>query len=150
MEADVHKTSNTKDAVIRTDKYARQNFNKVKNGGNNRTEHEVDSASSVRIRSELNHNYDVSKGIQKDIEYESNSYVIEKTGEHAKSEILSMEPLSASFDLLTLDNSSQMKDERLKNIDGITFESMKTISHHMKSKNCGEDVSDKEKIDCVD
>ena len=31
------------------------------------------------------------------------------------------------------------------NVDGITFESMKTLSYHMKSKNCGEDVSD-----CVD
>ena len=29
---------------------------KVRNGGNNRTKCEVDSASSVRIRSELNHN----------------------------------------------------------------------------------------------
>ena len=95
----------------------------------------------MRIRSELNHNHDVSKGIQKDIEYESNSYV-EKIGEHEKSEILSMETLSASFDLPTLDDLSQMKDERLKNVDGITFESMKTLSHHMKSKNCGEDVSD--------
>ena len=145
MEADVHGTSNTKDAVIETDKYARQDFNKVRDGGNNRTKREVDPASSVRIRSELNHNHDVSMGIQKDIEYESNSYVIEKTGEHAKSEILSMEPVSASFDLPILDDSSQMKDEQLMNVDGITFESMKTLSHLMKLKNCGEDVSD-----CVD
>ena len=61
-----------------------------------------------------------------------------------------MEPVSASFDLPILNDSGQMKDEQLMDVDGITFESMKTLSHHMKSKNCGEDVSDKEKIDCVD
>ena len=63
--------------------------------------------------------------------------MIEKTGEHAKSEILSMEPVSASFDLPILDDSSQMKDEQLINFDGITFESMKTLLHHMKSKIVG-------------
>ena len=70
MEADVHGTSNTNDAVIETDKYARQDFNKVRDCVNNRTKREVDPASSVRIRSELNHNHDVSKGIQKGIEYQ--------------------------------------------------------------------------------
>ena len=84
MEADAHGTNNTKDAVIETDKYASQDFNEVRDGGNIRTKREVDLASSVRIRSELNHNHDVPMGIQKDIEYESKSHVTKKTGEHAK------------------------------------------------------------------
>ena len=67
MEAHLHGKHKIKDAVVIMDKYARQDFNKVRDGGNNRTKREVDPASSVIIRSELNHNHD--------IEYESNSYV---------------------------------------------------------------------------
>ena len=50
--------------------------------------------------------------IQKDIESESNSYVIKKTGE-----LLSIETLSASFALQILDDSSQVENQKLMKHD---------------------------------
>ena len=112
MEAHFHEKHKIKGAVVVMDKYARQDFNEVRDDGKNCTEREVDPASSVRVRSEPNHNHDVSMDIQKDIESESNSYVIKKTGE-----LLSIETLSASFALQILDDSSQVENQQLMKQD---------------------------------
>ena len=78
MEAHLHGKNKIKDAVVIMDKYARQDFNEVRDDGKNCTEREVDPVSSVRFRSEPDHNHNVSMDIEKDIESESNSYVMNK------------------------------------------------------------------------
>ena len=119
----------------KSDEYARQDFNEVRDDGKNHTEHEVDPASSVRF--EPDHNHDISMNIEREIESESSSYVMKKELiiKHEGWERSNLLPEEWMFKQIAKGSTKDNKwystlhylfDNR------VTFESMRTMLDHMK------------------